>query len=119
MNGKWLSNYGLSILLCFTAVMMVVCTWTSLFPVAYNLISPPQYTQYDGLDLPTRVVGFNYSISFIILFISSAAILMLALFLFGWKKKYSSVSYWINSIAISSIIPHIVFWIFLIGHIPY
>lgn len=99
--------------------MLVVCTWTSLFPVAYNLISPPQYTQYDGLDLPTRVVGFNYSISFIILFISSAAILMLALFLFGWKKKYSSVSYWINSIAISSIIPHTVFWIFLIGHIPY
>jgi len=51
--------------------------------------------------------------SFIRWFIASVAILMLALFLFGRKKGYSSLSYWINSIAVSIIIPHVGLWIYL------
>lgn len=119
MSFKWESKCWLSLLLSIMAIMLVVCTWTTLFPVAYNFVNPPPYEQYAGFEQPTRVVGFNYSISFIIKFIASSAILMLALFLLGWKRKYSSASYWISSIALSIIIPHIAFWIFLIGHIPY
>ncbi|HQA08466.1 MAG TPA: hypothetical protein PKW25_10375 [Syntrophomonadaceae bacterium] len=114
MNFKWQPKYVLSLLLSLAAVILVVFTWTSLFTVAYNLISPLPFEQFYGLDTPTRVAGLNYPISFIIKFISSIAILLLLLFLFGWKKKYSSASYWINSIAISIMVPHIFLWVFLI-----
>ena len=109
MNDKWPSSNWLSVLLCIIAFIFLIFTWTSLFNAAYNLISP----QNSGFDVSTRVVGVSFSIIFIRWFIASVAILILALFLFGRKKGYSSLSYWINSIAVSIIIPHIVLWIYL------
>ena len=109
MNDKWPSSNWLSVLLCIIAFIFLIFTWTSLFNAAYNLISP----QNSGFDVSTRVVGVSFSIIFIRWFIASVAILILALFLFGWKKGYSSPSYWINSIAASIIIPHVGLWIYI------
>jgi len=111
MNYKCQACNWLSIFLCLIAFILLIFTWTSLFNVAYNSISPPQNS---GLEISTKIVAVNYSISLIRGFIASIAILMLALFLFGWKKKYSSPSYWINCIALSIMIPHLLLWIFFI-----
>jgi ABC-type multidrug transport system permease subunit len=111
MNYKLQSKYWLSILLSLTAFILIIFTWTPLFSVAYNFISRPQN---NSLGIPTGVVGINYSISLIMWFIASIVILMIIFFLFGKKKNNISSSFWINSIALSFIISHVILWIFYI-----
>jgi len=111
MNYKLQSNYWLSILLSLTAFILIIFTWTPLFSAAYNFISPPQN---NSLGIPTSVVAINYSISLIMWFVASIVILMIILFLFGRKKNNISSSFWINSIALSFFIPHVILWIFYI-----
>jgi len=101
----------MSIVLSLTALIMTIFTWTPLFSVAYNLISQPQN---NSLGIPTTVAAINYSVSFILWFVASILVLMIIFFLFGRKKKIVSSSFWINSIALSLMVPHVILWIFYI-----
>lgn len=66
--------------------------------------------QYNGVEIPTRVVGVNYPTASFIWLGVSFIICMLILVLLAKRRKASSPWFWVNGIFLSIIISHMVMW---------
>ncbi len=110
MNHSWkFSHYLISAVIIIAAILTLLCTWSPLlFNIINNIYSPPQY---NGFEVPTRVVGVNYPITSLVWLGIFFVISIIILILWARRRRATSALFWMNGISVAIIISHLVMWI--------